>query len=331
MYLDSSDDIWEGTFYESPSPNEERPEDNLARTRTPSPEDLKFARSESSSGTYAPNDGNSDVKTMKINKKEERVCCQSISTWVTKSQERNSFMKRNKELDAKPYATRAERDTFEKYCLRKIRTFPNVPFNSETHSRACLSFIGHHTSLTRKPCQLQPGCTEDTILEGTLIQCDHPESKSASLPHINFGELCLSPNTSSVYPNHMTSSDDKEAVDIFPYRYAISEISGQNNPSDAIDETSPECNALENCCVREFLNEAPLKSGQNCLFYINKMSPTFMAFKEDGCKSSMLSSEEKHSERKDCWTEDRQYGDGDSEMRNNEVAKTNPSFKNYFN
>lgn len=328
MYLDSSDNIWEGTFYESPSPNEERPDDNLAKTRIPSPEDLKFARSECSSGAYVLNDGNGDVKTMKINKKEERVCCQSISTWVTKSQERNSFMK-HKELDAKPYATGAGRDTFEKYCLRKIRTFPNVPFNSETYSRACLSFIEHHTSPTRKPCQVQPGCTENTILEGTLIRCDHPESKSTSLPHNNFGELCLSPNTSSLYPNHMTSSDDKEAVDIFPYRYTISETSGQNN---LLDATSPECKALENCGVREILNEAPLKSGQNSLFYINKMSPTFMAFKEDGCKSTMLSSpEEKHSERKDCWIEDRQDDDEDSEMRNNEVAKTNPSFKNYFN
>ncbi|XP_070608533.1 kinase non-catalytic C-lobe domain-containing protein 1 isoform X2 [Erythrolamprus reginae] len=312
----SSDDIWERTFYESPSPNEECPDDNLGKTGTPSSEDLKFARSESSSATYAPNDGNSDIKTMKINKKEERVCCQSISTWVTKSQERNSFMKRNKELDAKPYATGAERDAFERYCLRKIRTFPNVPFNSETHSGACLSFIGHHTSLTRKPCELQPGCTEDTLLEGTLIQCDHPESKPASLPHNNFGELCLSPNTFSVYPNHMTSSDDKEAVDIFPYCYTISENSGQNNPPDAI---SPECNGLENCHVKEFLNEAPLESGQNYLFSINKMSPTF---KEGGCKSSMLSSpEEKHSEGKDCWIEDRQYDDGDSEMINNEYGK----------
>ncbi|XP_070801718.1 kinase non-catalytic C-lobe domain-containing protein 1 [Pituophis catenifer annectens] len=320
-FQDSSDDIWEGTFYESPSPNEERPDNNLAKTRTPSPEDLKFARSECSSGTYASNDGNGDVKTMKINKKEERVCCQSISTWVTKSQERNSFMKHNKELDAKPYATGAERDTFERYCLRKIRTFPNVPFNSETYSRACLSFIGNHISPTRKPCQGQPGCTEDTILEGTLIQCDHPESKSESLPHNNFGELCLSPNTSSVYPNHMTSSDDKEAVDIFSYRYTISETSGQNNLSDATDETSPECKALENCGVREFLNEAPLKSGQNSLFYINKMSPAFMAFKEDGCKSTMLSSpEETHSEGKDSWIEDRQDDDGDSEMRNNECV-----------
>ncbi|KAG8135453.1 hypothetical protein E2320_008480, partial [Naja naja] len=293
-FQDSSDNIWEGTFYENP-PDEECPGDTLAKTRTPSPEDLKFARSESSSGTYAPNDGNSDVKTMKINKKKERVCCQSISTWVTKSQERNSFMKCNKELDANPYATRAERDTFERYCLRKIRTFPNVPFNSETHSRACLSFIGHHTSL-------QPGCTEDTLLEGTLIQCDHPESKSASLPHNNFGEFCLSPNTSSVYPNHMTSSDDKEAVDIFPYRCAVSETSGQNNPSHTTEETNTGHNALENCCVSEFHNEAPLKSGQNCLFYINKMSPTFMAFKEDGYKSSMLSSpEEKHNSSDNIW------------------------------
>ncbi|ETE70601.1 Protein very KIND, partial [Ophiophagus hannah] len=320
-FQDSSDNIWEETFYENLSPYEDCPGDNLAKTRTPSPEDLKFARSESSSGTYAPNDGNSDGKTMKINKKKEKVCCQSISTWVTKSQERNSFMKHNKELDANPYATGAERDTFERYCLRKIRTFPNVPFNSETHSRACLSFIGHHTSLTRKQCQLQPGCTEDTLLEGTLIECDHPESKSASLPHNNFGEFCLSPNTSSVYPNHMTSSDDKEAVDIFPYRCAVSETSGQNNPSYATEETNTGRNALENCCVSEFRNEAPLKSGQNCLFYINKMSPTFMAFKEDGCKSSMLSSpKEKHSERKDCWTEDRQYDDGDSEIGNNECV-----------
>ncbi|XP_026566322.1 kinase non-catalytic C-lobe domain-containing protein 1 [Pseudonaja textilis] len=317
-FQDSSDNIWEGTFYENPSPYEDCPGDNLAKTRTPSPEDLKFARSESSSGTDAPNDGNSDVKTMKINKRKERVCCQSISTWVTKSQERNSFMKRNKELDANPYATGAEGDTFERYCLRKIRTFPNVPFNSETHSRACLSFTGHHTSLTRKQYQLQPGCTEDTLLEGTLIQCDHPESKSASLPHNNFGEFCLSPNTSSVNPNY---SDDKEPVDIFPYRCAVSETSGQNNPSHATEETNTGQNALENCCVSEFRNETPLKSGQNCLFYINKMSPTFMAFKEDGRKSSMLSSpEETHRERKDCWNEDRQYDDGDSEIGNNECV-----------
>ncbi|XP_032087595.1 kinase non-catalytic C-lobe domain-containing protein 1-like [Thamnophis elegans] len=314
-FQDSCDDIWEGTFYESPLPNEERPDDNVAKTRTASAEESTFARSESFRGPYAPNDVNSDLKTMKLNKKEERVCCQSISTWVTKSQERNSFTKRNKELDAKPHATGAERDSFERYCLRKIRTFPNVPFNSETHSRACLSFIGHQASLTRKPCQLHPG---DTILEGPLIQCDHPESKSASLLHNNFGELCLSPNTSPGYPNHMTSSDDREAVDIFPCCYAISETSDQNNPAD---ETSPECNALENCRVREFRSEAPLKSGQNCLFYINKMSPTFMASKEDGCNSSVLSSpEEKRSERTDCWAEDREYDDGDSETRNNEVC-----------
>ncbi|KAL7990495.1 hypothetical protein Chor_013925 [Crotalus horridus] len=322
-FQDSSDNMWEETLYESPSPYEERLDDTRteAETRTPSPEDLMFARNENSSGTYAPNDRNSDIKSMKINKKEERVCCQSISTWVTKSQERNGSMKYNRELDAKPYATGVETDTFERYCLRKVRIFPTVSFNSETPSRACLSFIGHNTSLTRMQCQLQPGCNESAMLEGKLIQCDHPESKSASLPHNNFGELYLSPDTSSVYPNHMTSSNDKEAVDILPYCYAVSETSGQNNPSDATDETNPGCNVLENYCVREFCNEVPLKSGQNCLFYINKMSPTFMAFKEE-CNLSMLrSSDEKHTERKDCWTEDRQYEGGDSEIGNNEYGK----------
>ncbi|XP_039193395.1 kinase non-catalytic C-lobe domain-containing protein 1 isoform X3 [Crotalus tigris] len=249
-FQDSSDNMWEETLYENPSPYEERLDDTRteAETRTPSPEDLMFARNENSSGTYAPNDRNSDIKSMKINKKEERVCCQSISTWVTKSQERSGSMKYNRELDAKPYATGVETDTFERYCLRKVRTFPTVSFNSETPSRACLSFIGHNTSLTRTQCQLQPGCNESAMLEGKLIQCDHPESKSASLPHNNFGELYLSPDTSSVYPNHMTSSNDKEAVDILPYCYAVSETSGQNNPSDATDETNPGCNALENYC-----------------------------------------------------------------------------------
>lgn len=322
--------MWEGALYESPSPYEEHIDDTRAEaeTGTPSAEDLKFAGSERSSGTYAPNDGNSDIKTMKINKKEERICCQSISTWVTKSQERISFMKCNRELDAKPYATGAETDTYERYCLREVRTFPSVPFNSETPSRACLSLTGHNTSLTRTQCPLQPGCNAGALLEGKLIQCDHPESKSASLPYNNFGELYLRPNASSVYPNHTTSSNDKEAVDILPHCYAISETSGQNNPSDATDTTNPGCNALENYCAREFCNEVPLKSGQNCLFYISQMSP----FKEDEGNSSILNSpDQKHNERKDSWTEDRQYEGGDSEIGNNEVVKTNASFKSYFN
>ncbi|KAM6442336.1 kinase non-catalytic C-lobe domain-containing protein 1 isoform 1-T1 [Liasis olivaceus] len=320
-FQDSSDNLWEGKFYEGISPYEECTDDNLTKNRIPSPEDLKSARSKSSSGIYALNDRNSDIKTMKINQKEERFCCQSISTWVTKSQERNSIIKCNKELDAKPYATRVERDTFEKHGLKKVRTFPKVPLNSETDPRTFLSFVEDNTSLTRKQCQLQPSNNEDTTLEGKLSQCDQHGSKAASLsgPNNNLGELCLSPNASSVYLNHMTSSGDKEAVDFFPYHYAISETSGKTNVSDTADEASLGCNVLENYHVQEYCNEASQKSGQNCLLHINKKSSTFMEFKENGHNSSMLSSpEEKYSERKDCWTEDRQYEDRDSEIRNNE-------------
>ncbi|XP_063162644.1 kinase non-catalytic C-lobe domain-containing protein 1 [Candoia aspera] len=319
-FQDSFDNMWEGKFYESISPYQECTDDNLTKNRTPSPDDLKSARNESSSGINALNDRNSDIKTMII-KKEERFCCQSISTWVTKSQERNSVIKCNKELDAKPYATGMERDTFEKHSLRKLRTFPKVPFNIETDSRTFLSFIGHNTSLTRKQYQLHSSNNEDTMLEGKSSQFDQAGSKAASLlgPNNNLGELCLSPNAFSMYPNHMTSSGDKEAVEFFPYRYAISETSGKNNVSDAADETSPGCNLLEPYCVREFCNEAAQKSSQNCLLRVNKKSSTFMAFKENGCNSSMPSSpEERHSERKDGWSEDRQYEDRDSEIRNNE-------------
>ncbi|XP_061491572.1 kinase non-catalytic C-lobe domain-containing protein 1 isoform X2 [Rhineura floridana] len=331
-FQDSCDNLWNGKVYERISPYEQCTDYNLREHSSPEVEDLTAVNDGNSSGMYIMNDRNNDIKEIKISPMNESFCCQYVSAQVTKCKEVNSNIKYKKKcvnllLNINPYTSELEGDASKRNCLRKVKTFPKLPSESETDPRTFIPFLTHSGPLTRKQCPLQPKSlslinnNKNPALEGKSSQCDGNNELGLKAtyfqgPNNKLEDFFQSPEVS--YQHKKPTCDDKKGY-FLPYNNVVSGTSNNNGILNGLEKSNSGHKILKKHKSWEYCRETSARSNENCLLHINRMTTVLTALNEYECSSSLLCSQEQnHSEMIACYIEDTQYGGRESKMKNNE-------------
>ncbi|XP_066477526.1 kinase non-catalytic C-lobe domain-containing protein 1 [Tiliqua scincoides] len=326
----SCDNLWNGKTYERISPCGHYTGGNscIKDTSSLEMEDLTAAIGKNSSGLHTMNDRKYDIK--EINLLNERFCSQRDATQLTECKGENGNMKHSNEcmksmLDAKPYTIELERGVLNN-CLRKIKTFPKLPSESDTNPPTWFPLKMHNGLLPGKH-QLIPkslsliGNNEHSPLEANSIKCDDDNrlgliAECFQKPDVNLEECCLRSKISPVYQHRMLTCNDRESYFL---QYSPSEISDNSTIPNSAEEPKSGPEVLGNYKAWKCCGETSPTSDESCLLQISRMTTVFTPPHENGCRSTLLRpGEQHHTEMKDYYIEDKQVGGRESEMKANE-------------
>lgn len=291
--------------------------------------DLKTTVGNNSSGMHTMNDRKYDIK--EINLLNERFCCHG-ATQVTESKEEKSNMENSNKctLNAMPYTNDLERDVLNN-SLRKIKTFPQLPSESDIHPHILSPLIMHNAQLPRKHL-LNPNSlslilnNEHSPLEGNSIKCDDNNqcgliAEFFQKPDVNLEETCLRSKISPIY-EYCTPSYKQSYFS----QHSHSNTSDRRNITNSAEELNSSPEVLDNCKTWKCCNETST-SDKSGLLQINQKTTVFKPSSENGCRSTLLSPEEQnHSLMEDYYLEDKQLGGSELEMRTNEQVVETKAF-----
>ncbi|KAH0623632.1 hypothetical protein JD844_006586 [Phrynosoma platyrhinos] len=327
IFQDSCDNLWKRQDNQNISPYEQCTDENLRENSSPDAEDLKAECARNSSGISTMNYQSEDIKEIKNNLVDEVFCYPHISTQITKCEEEKKSTEYK--LKAKPHICELGTDMLTKNCLKKVKTFPILPFESEADPRTFFPIITKNGILTREYSKLQlrslssTSNNEDTTLERKLNGGDRNNqlgSKAAYFQGTNsyLEDFYLSPKLSCLYQHHVAFCDDSKA-DFHPYSHTVSETSDNCGILSEPDEPHLGNKTLENYEPWEYYGENNPCSNENCVLGVNMMTTMFTELNKNGHSSSLLNSPgKKVTETRDYYIEDRQCEGRKPEMKTNE-------------
>uniref|UniRef100_H9GAT9 Uncharacterized protein n=1 Tax=Anolis carolinensis TaxID=28377 RepID=H9GAT9_ANOCA len=330
-FEDSCNNLWKRRDNQKISLYEQCADDYLRENSSP---DVEADSGRNSSAVCIANDQSEDMKEVKNNLVNEGFCYQPVSSPTAKCKEEEKSTEYNT-LETKPYTCELGTKMLKTNCLRKVTTFPMLPFESETEPRTFFPIKTQNGPLTRKYNPLQSKSlsllsNNHNVLERGL---NYGHRNSQLGPNAGYfqetnsylKEFYLNPKIPWLYQYHVKSCDDNKA-DFQPYNHSVSETQENFGKLNGSNESHSSYQILESYEPWQYCENSPC-SNKNTMLGVGTVSTVFTELNKNRYSSNSLNSPAKKlTKRKDCYIEDMHYiedslqfsEDRKSDMKNNE-------------
>nr|XP_060624671.1 kinase non-catalytic C-lobe domain-containing protein 1 [Anolis sagrei ordinatus] len=308
----SCDNLWKRRDNQKISPYEQCADDNLRENSSP---DVEADSGRNSSAVCIANDHSEDMKEVKNNLVNEGFCYQPVSSQAAKCKEEEKSTEYNK-LETNPYTCELGTDVLKTNCLRKAKTFPMLPFESEVEPRTFFPIKIQNGPLTRKYNQLQSKSislisnNQDALERG--LDGDHRNSQLGSNTayfqeaNSDLEKLYLNPKIPCLYQYHVTSCDDNK-VDFQPRNHCVSETQDNCGKCNGSDGSHSSYQILRSYEPWQYCENSPC-SNEKTMLGVGTLSTVFTGLNKNRCSSNLLNSPTaKLTEGKDSYIEDLHY------------------------